>query len=189
MWKISGSIDVIDDEGGYWDTYDVNIVLFNDYPESLPILIEVGKKIQRKLGWHISKEGICCLSTPAKMYHDLGGKITLLRWLDMFAHLYLANHVYKIKTGAYAGDEFSHGAKGILEGWQLILGTSDRKRVLRYLEHLVWIIQPSLNRPCFCGSNKKYKRCFLLNIEKHRSGIPYRQIMEDVKSLKQKRFK
>jgi hypothetical protein len=189
MWRISGHIDVIDDEGGYWDTYDVTILLFNDYPESLPILIETGKKIQRHVDWHISKEGICCLSTPAKMYHDLAGNITLLRWLNMFAHPYLANHVYKIKTGGYAGSEFSHGNKGIVEGWKLILGTSDSKQLLWHLEHLVWIKQSALNRPCFCGSGKKYKRCFLLNIEEHRSGIPYHQIMEDVKSLKQNRFR
>jgi hypothetical protein len=79
IWRIDGAIDVIDDEGGYWDTYEINIVLFSDYPISLPLLIETGKKIQRNADWHISKEGICCLSTPAKMYCDLAGKITLLR--------------------------------------------------------------------------------------------------------------
>jgi len=184
IWRASGAIDVIDDEGGYWDTYDVDIVLFSDYPASLPILLETGKKIKRNLDWHISKEGICCLSTPAKMYHDLGGNVTLVRWLDMFAHPYLANHVYKVKAGAYASGEFSHGNKGILEGWKMILGIPSGKQVLLYLEHLVWIREPALNRPCFCGSNKKYKRCYLLTVEKHRMNIPYSQIMEDIKSLR-----
>ena len=42
---IKGSIDVIDDNDQYWDTYDVNIFIPELYPSELPILQETSKKI------------------------------------------------------------------------------------------------------------------------------------------------
>ena len=127
--------------------------------------------------------GVCCLSTQAKMFYELAGKITLLKWLDKFAHPYLANHVYKIKTGHYAGEEFSHGSQGILEGWKKILQLKDDHEVLFYLQCLTGKGKPSLNKPCFCGSGKIYKRCFLLNQEAHRMNVPLNQIIKDIKAI------
>lgn len=97
FWKIDGTIDVIDDEGSHWDSYEVSIFLSPNYPKDLPVLIETSKKIRRHIDWHISDEGICCLSTPSKMYQALGEEITLLKWLNEFAHPYLANHVTESK--------------------------------------------------------------------------------------------
>lgn len=78
FYQIDGIIDVVDEEGGYWDSYEVSIILPQDYPNVLPLLIEKGKKIKRHIDWHISEEGICCLSTFAKLYQVLGQKIRLL---------------------------------------------------------------------------------------------------------------
>ena len=38
-WTIEGGIDVFDDEGRYWDTYEVSIIIPSDYPSQLPQLI------------------------------------------------------------------------------------------------------------------------------------------------------
>jgi hypothetical protein len=187
-WQIEGTFDVIDDEGGYWDSYEVSIILPQDYPNELPLLIEKGEKIKRHIDWHISEGGICCLSTSAKIYQVLGQKIRLLDWLNQFAHPYLANHVYRIKTGNYAHAEYSHGAKGILEGWQDILLRQSSSEIMQYLRFLAGYTELPRNRPCFCGSGKKFKRCFLLHREAHRFFIPVAQICSDIKALKKKGY-
>ncbi len=183
FYRVNGSIDVVDDEGGCWDTYDVAILIPLNYPDSLPLLIETSHKIKRDSNWHINKEGECCLSTNAKMYYDLKGKITLLNWLDKFAHPYLANHVYKIKTGSYANEEFSHGDAGVFEGWKKIFQTEDRNQILLYLKQMIGVKRLALNRLCFCGSGKKYKRCYLSNPEVHLLNIPAAQIVNDIKAI------
>lgn len=182
-WKIDGIIDVIDDEGGYWDSYEVSIVMDTDYPNSLPILVETGNKIERHIDWHMIPGGVCCLSTPAKMFYELGGDITLVKWLNEFAHPFLANHVYKVKTGQYANEEFSHGNKGILEGWRKIIPLIDSSQILLYLQQMVGKSKLSLNQLCFCGSGKKYKRCYLLNQKDHLMNIPTKQILNDINAI------
>jgi hypothetical protein len=181
--KIAGTIDVIDDEGRYWDSYDVLIIIPDKYPNSLPVLIETSKKIERHIDWHIISEGICCLSTQSTMFYELKGDITLLRWLDKFAHPYLANHVYKLKTGSYANEEFSHGTLGIIEGWKQILHSNNTKQTLSLLKRMAGIESMALNQLCFCNSGKKYKRCYLLNEVAHRMNIPLYQIMNDIKTI------
>ncbi len=181
--KIVGAIDVVDDAGRYWDTYDVSIIIPAKYPNDLPILIETSNKIERHIDWHIIGEGFCCLSTKAKIFHELKGDLTLLRWLDKFAHPYLANHVYKLKTGHYANEEFSHGTLGIIEGWRQILDCNDTKKVLLQLKRMAGIESLPLNQLCFCNSGKKYKRCYLLNESAHRMNIPRYQIISDIKAI------
>lgn len=183
-WRINGSIDVIDNEGGYWDTYQIAILIPLNYPQGIPILQEVSKKIERDIDWHmVGENGLCCLATPAKIYHDLSGEITLLKWLNRFAHPFLANHVFKKKTGNYANEEFSHGTKGIIEGWEKILNINGNLCVLHYLRQISGYRTQSLNRPCFCGSGKKYKRCYVINPHGHRFCIPPNQIDNDIKSI------
>lgn len=181
--KIAGTIDVIDDEGRYWDSYHVLIIIPDKYPNDLPVLIETSKKIERHIDWHIIGEGICCLSTQSKMFYELKDDITLLRWLDKFAHPYLANHVYKLKTGRYANEEFSHGTLGIIEGWNQILHSNDTKQTLSLLKRMAGIESMAFNQLCFCNSGKKYKRCYLLNEVAHRMNIPLYQIMNDIKTI------
>lgn len=180
-WYIKGKIDVIDDEGGYWDTYSVYILIPDDYPQSVPIIKETSKKIEQHENWH--NGAYCCLSTEAKMYSDMSGKITLLKWLDMFVHPYLANHVYKLKTGNYAGEEFEHGINGIITGYLKIFGLSNKDEVIKYLGFLTSTEKHSKNIQCFCKSGKNYKRCFMINKSKHFLGIPIKVLKEDLKTI------
>ena len=180
FWRIDGSIDVIDDEGGYWDTYEVSIFIPPAYPKDIPILQETGKKIKRDIDWHMSSEGICCLATRAKIFHDLSGGITLLKWLDKFTHPFLANHVYRIRNKNYAHEEFSHGTKGIIEGWEKITGIQGVGSILKHLSQIIGYRTQAINRPCFCGSGKKYKRCYEINPGDHRYKIPPKEIEKDL---------
>ncbi|MBL7743131.1 MAG: SEC-C domain-containing protein [Chitinophagaceae bacterium] len=183
FWRIDGCIDVTDDEGGYWETYEVSIFIPPDYPKDIPILQETGKKIKRESDWHMSSNGECCLATRAKIFHDLSEGITLLKWLDKFAHPFLANHVYRIKHNHYAHEEFSHGTKGIIEGWKKITGVRDAVSILKHLVQITGYRTQALNRPCFCGSGKKYKRCYEISPIEHRYGIPSIEILEDIKAI------
>ena len=182
-WTIEGSIDVVDADGGYWDTYDVLILVPKEYPNDLPLLFESSKKIERHIDWHMV-DNWCCVGTRAKMFREMADSITLLKWLDGYAHPFLANHVYKMKTGNYADQEFSHGADGIIEGWEEILGFKGKKKILEQLRLMAGFQELPRNRPCYCGSRKKYKRCFILKEAEHRMRIPLRQIGADITSIR-----
>lgn len=179
---MKGRIDVIDEDGGYWDTYDVKIIIPCNYPLELPILIETGLKIEQHEDWH-NRNGVCCLSTNAKMHTVLKNKISLLNWLEKFAHPFLANHVYRIKTGNYANKEFAHGTLGIIQGYYEILNIFTIEEVEEKLKLICGIKKINRNEPCFCCSGKKYKNCFLINPTLHYFDIPYNTLLDDLKEI------
>jgi hypothetical protein len=180
-WEIEGCIDVVDDEGFLWDTYNVRIIVPDKFPDQLFELFETGNKIPKGAEWHNNDS--CCLSTNAVMFSEMVGNITLLNWLDKFAHPFLANHVFKSKTGHYANEEFDHGNAGIIQGYFKVFRTNDLSIVLEKLKLITGTKKLGRNDPCFCSSGKKYKRCFLLGIEKHSPGIPLAILKSDLNQI------
>jgi hypothetical protein len=181
-WTIDGSIDIIDLDGEYWDTFDVRITVPKSYPARLFELEETGERIPKTQEWHNNVK--CCLSTPAVMYSEMAGDLTLINWLDKFAHPYLANSLYKIKTGHYANEEFEHGTPGIIQGYQKVFRTSDVLVLIEQLELLTGSKILERNSRCFCNSGKKYKKCFLLNENSHRFGIPVSLLKSDLQEIR-----
>lgn len=170
-WKIDGLFDVVDSNGHVWDTYGIRILLPINFPYELPILIETSGKVERHEDWH-NVDGACCLATYAMMYKELGVPISLVKWLDRFVHDFLANHVIRLKDGAYPKGEYAHGTEGILAGYKEIFELNTNEAVLNRLRLICGQSKIGRNDPCFCGSGKKYKKCFLQKKEEHYLGIP-----------------
>ncbi len=179
VWTICGYFDVIDSEGYCWDTYGIKILIPQNFPYELPILIETTGKIPSHEDWH-NTNGICCLSTNAIMFKELGCPISITMWLDTFVHDFLANHVIKLHDENYAKGEFSHGTKGILEGYMEIFDVKSSEEVLQKLKLICCSSHLRRNEPCFCHSGKKYKLCFELSPENHLyMGIPFPVLERD----------
>jgi hypothetical protein len=158
---IYGRIDVIDNAGNNWDTYEVKILFPENYPNVLPKLFEIGGKIKREPDWHINADGSCCLGPDVKLIRALGGKITLLNWLKIHVVSFLANHYYKIKNEVYAGKEYSHGTRGIIEYYQELWNINNIYDLRRRLEYITGVRKWGKNKKCFCGSGKQYKLCHM----------------------------
>lgn len=180
-WEIVGQIDVIDDQGTIWDVFDVKILFPNDFPEALFELSETGNKIPKGKEWHNSET--CCLSTKAVMFSEMLGNLTLLNWLYKYAHPFLANYVYRVKTNTYANKTFDHETAGLIQGYYKVFRTSDLSLVIEKLKYLTGSKTLGRNDPCFCGSGKKYKHCYLINSTRHSPGIPISILKDDLSHI------
>ncbi len=182
-WVICGDYEVIDPKGYCWETYGIKILIPDMFPYELPKLIETSDKIKHHEDWH-NTNGACCLSPDATIYREIGLPISLIKWLDTFVHDFLANHVIKIRENNYAKGEFSHGTKGIIEGYFEVFGTNDTKIINQKLKLLCSSIQLGRNTPCFCGSNIKFKNCYLKTPYTHTIlGIPVSVIEKDYREI------
>ena len=180
---ISGSLSIVDINGWNWGIYQIEIWIPVTYPTDLPLLVETGNAIERDINWHISKDGICCVGTLARQYRDMTDGISLIKWLKLFAIPYLANHCYKKEKNNYADGELAHGVEGIFQDNVSCFKLEDPKEIVLRINNILGFKQQSLNKPCFCDSGKKYKRCFLLNPHFHRLGIPIKVLKDDLKKL------
>lgn len=182
LWEIRGDFDVLGGDGYCWATYSIKIVIPKTYPYEVPLLIETSNKIEKSTDWH-NKDGVCCTSTNAKIFHTIGAPINLKKWLQVFVHSYFANHVVRLKEGRYPIGEYSHFEEGILEAYFEIFNTDSKNEVLSKISEIVNYRANSRNKMCKCGSGKKHKRCYLRNPKKHNFNIPLPQIIKDRKEI------
>ena len=179
---IDGTVDIIDRDKTNWATYEVRIVIPEQYPFRVPSLFETGGQIIKSPDWHVYSDGSCCLAPPAKMYKELSDGITLNKWLSKLVIPFLANHHLKTKTGQYANIEYSHGKEGIREYYRKWFGTDDDSEILRKAMYITKMTAYGRNDKCFCGSGKKYKCCHW-NMKEYQ-GVPIEIIKEDFFYLK-----
>jgi hypothetical protein len=186
IWKIAGSIDLIDDSCEFWNDYEIEIQIPQNYPEKPPVLIEISNKVPKNSDWH--NRGSCCVAPEALIYHKLEGKLTLISWMEEFVIPYFANHVYRRETNAYANGEYSHATPGIIEGYKNIFNIDDNTEVYKTLEHIYKYLDCERNDKCFCMSGKKFKKCYMLSPYSHQiEGIPIDIIVNDFIAIKKHR--
>lgn len=151
------------------DSYEVLINL-NPYPRFFPTVKETGGRIPPKADRHtFTDTGACCFTTSAKSQILLRTKVaSLLKFIDEIVIRYFENNSYYEIHGHYFGEEYNHGIKGILEGYQDILEVKDFKIVLWMLKFRNAGKKIGRNDLCYCGSGIKIKKCHLRNYNEFR---------------------
>lgn len=157
---ISGEIDIVDTNYFHWNSYKVLILINkNDYPYTIPTVIELTKNIERNYDFHISKDGLCCLGIP----HDLevlsAKGINLTDFYKNIIYPFFANHQYRLAKGRYANGEYLHFEEGIIQFYKERYNLTCKKNIILYLKIALGKIQTSRNSICPVCDEKKYKRC------------------------------
>lgn len=181
LWVIYGRLDIIDKNGANWDTYEVKIEFPEEYPTDVPKFFEEEGKIERDKNWHVSGNGSCCLGPRVKMLLELSDGITLARWLELQAIPFLANHYLKKKTGKYIGDEFPHGAKGILKFYGQWWKLENKDEIVAQLRKISGRVKIGRNERCYCDSGIKYKKCHLRATDY--MGVPITVFSKDLRDI------
>jgi hypothetical protein len=115
-------------------------------------LYEVGGDIPCEEYFHKYSDNSCCITAFIDEFFICKNSITVLQFVKEQVISYLANQWYRQITGKYK-NEYSHGDKGQIEGFYDYAFGEKKNNLGR-------------NDKCFCGSNKKYKKCCLTLISK-----------------------
>ena len=158
---LSGELDIVDANGLHWDTYEVEIHCREGYPKRYPSLYEVGGKIPRIADWHIYEDtGSCCVNVLQEEIIRCKDGITLLQYIEEEVLPYLFNQTNRRVEGYYVNGEYSHGLIGEYEFYSRILKTgSDIRKTVEWLLFVAGGKKLSRTDVCFCGSNRKYRKC------------------------------
>lgn len=151
------------------DKFIIEIELLEDYPESVPVVRETGKRIPHGER-HVFMHGDCCLFVNEEKWKHYPKETTIIDFINKIVVPYfLAQSYFEIK-GKWLWGERSHGAKGILEFYQEELNTKDFRVIIQFINYLAKSTIKR-NRICYCGSNKKLQHCHFLQLSKYRSVI------------------
>ena len=155
---ILGTIYLPDEKGCFIDSYKIKIEIKNDYPNSLPLVFETSKRIPNNIEWHVFPDGHCCIVTPPEESIICRKGITLEKFLTTHVVPYFHNQLFREING-YFLHERSHGTEGVQEYFKSLFRSNDVKKISEWLKFVAKRKEPSRIANCFCGSNKKYRKC------------------------------
>jgi hypothetical protein len=157
LWVITGELDICDQAGIYWGTFDIRIFVPQNYPHCVPVVQELSTVIPRDIDWHIDADGFCCLDIQHRMTYDARKGINLSDFIMQKVYSFFANQLYKINHGSYAGEEYQHHFPGVAQFYREDLGLGVEAAILM-LEGILegWL---GRNERCPCGGLYKLKNC------------------------------
>ncbi len=185
---ISGVWPVYEDieEKKHLDSFLIKMVFPNDYPNSLPKIYEIGKRIKTKNpDTHFYNDSFACLFYPTERYIHFpkNEPFQFKKFLDGPVKSFFFSQLFYIYHKKWPFGERSHDLKGMLEFYSEKLEIPcNKKSVLKALSYL---LKPKIRGdwPCPCG-NKKLRECS--HIEKLRllhNHIPINFICSDLRLL------
>ncbi|MDK9873078.1 hypothetical protein ACP3TN_15240 [Staphylococcus sp. IPLA37011] len=156
------------------DSYDLEIVVPDNFPYSLPIVMEKGGKIPRSEEFHINYDNTLCVATPLRASLDLSTKPNLSAYADKYLVPYLYAVSYKLHFGGdFVFGELEHGRNGIIKDYMDLLEIKDPYKILPSLKLLSNKKRVANKMECACGCSKRLGVCnFRLKINELRSKAP-----------------
>ncbi len=143
------------------DCYQISINI-TPFPNSFPVVKELGERIPRKVDRHLYSNACCCLTTKAKEQLLLKKKIkTLDSFISNIVIPFFQNNSYFEINKKYINGGYNHGITGVFEAYQEIANISDLKLLLDFLHARVVDKKFRRNDLCFCKSGAKFKSCHL----------------------------
>lgn len=155
------------------DSYSIEIILPNDFPNTPPRIIESNNRIPS--GYHMFTDGTLCLGTPVAVKKTFFQTPTLIGFVANNVIPYFYGYSYKCKYGSLPFGELSHGSSGIREFYQEYFDVYDPEKLLGLLEILAKNNYRG-HHNCPCLSGKKVRNCHgmcLLELLKWRSSAEF----------------
>lgn len=177
---ILGRLDVIDDEGIFWKSFKLSILIDEDsYPYTVPQVYVKDEEIRRDQDWHIDRNGLCCLDIPHKLILMKNRRINISRFFKEVIYPFFSNYCYKEKVGKYANGEYDHDAKGIIQFYREEFGITDPQNAVQILNiSLDSTNKMRRNDHCPICRSQKIKKCCWRTI-KDLQRIDRKQLISD----------
>lgn len=166
---VRGSFPVVH-EGQEIDRFQVEVSIPPKFPRELPVARETTHRIPLDRDWHVFQGGGLCTVVPEEWLLNPQSK-SVIAYLDGPLRNFLINHALAEAGHPRAMGERTHGPAGLLEAYGEMVGTTEAKPILRYLEFCA-AKKVKRHWPCPCGSSKRVVDCHFAKVQELRRKIP-----------------
>jgi len=154
------------------DKYHLRITVPPSFPQAIPRVIELDRKIPRTGEYHVNyvTDNTLCLGSPLRLLEKIDNNPTLVGFANECLIPYLYAVTYKLQFGGdLVFNELAHGKQGIIDDYLVLFGLSELKQVLQTVQLLGMKKKVADKQPCPCGSGLKLEQCnYRLKIDKFR---------------------
>lgn len=169
--EIRGTFPVRSAAGKELDHYLISIRLPGGYPKDLPIVRELGGRIPWYADYHVFTDGTCCCLLPEDRSRCFPIGAPFKQFLDGPVHDFFLGQSLVALGEPWPFGEWSHGKEGIHEFYSELIGTDDKKTIIRFLKVLTKL-NSKPHWDCPCGSGKKIRDCCQAKISEYRRKVP-----------------
>ena len=157
---LRGELQVIDKNGVFWESYQLEIKHHFDFPYRFPKVFEISNKIPKIADWHINGDQSFCIDVvPSEIIKCKDG-LSLISFIEKELTPYLFNQTHRREEGYYVGGEYSHGLLGVYEFYANILQTENNvRKTLSLMTFIASQPRPNRSNRCFCGSGELFRHC------------------------------
>lgn len=166
---IRGSFPVVH-EGQEIDRFQIEVSIPEKFPREIPIAYEKTHRVPIDPNWHVFNGGGLCTVVPEEWLLNPKSK-SVIAYLDGPLRNYFINHALAEAKQSRAMGERAHGPAGLLEAYGEMVGTTEAKPILRYLEYCA-AKKVKRHWPCPCGSSKRVVDCHFEKVKDLRTKIP-----------------
>jgi len=151
--NISGSEEII-------DSYKLEIIVPEKYPQALPKVKETGGKIPRNGEFHVNSDGSLCFGSPLRLLKKIHAFPNLSGFANKCLVPYLYAISYKLKNGGnFVFGELAHGDQGIVDDYSQMLGLTKHAQITKAIQLLGVKKRIANKKPCPCGCGKRLGAC------------------------------
>jgi len=142
------------------DNYNLEIIVPSKYPQALPKVNEVGKRIPRNGNFHTNPDGSLCLGSPLRLLSKIFDSSDLCRFANKCLVPYLYAVSCKLRNGGnFILGELAHGDQGILDDYAQMLDLQESAQIKQAIQLLGVKKRVANKRPCPCGCGKRLGSC------------------------------
>ncbi|WP_285011107.1 SEC-C domain-containing protein [Pedobacter faecalis] len=181
--SFEGILDVCDERGEWYGSFDVRLIASDKYPHGIPRMFETGGLIERIPDRHVNSDGSSCVAMEHVLLYRAVRGLSMNAYLQEFAWPYFANQLYFKQNGYYTPGEYAHGFKGVEQFYNESLGTADPVVAIKLIIDILNQRLPSRNDQCVCGSLKKYKNCHMKAVN-YLQAVGNDRLMDDLAGFK-----
>ena len=144
-----GSFPITDDDGVV-DRFLIELLVPNDYPDSVPILREIDGRIPWHEDRHTNRDGVSCPIVPEEWLLRTD-RDSIEAFLEGPVRNFFIGQILAEHGKPWPFGERAHGKSGLLQSYGELIGTADEGTVRRYLDCLSREIVKG-HWDCPCGS-------------------------------------
>jgi len=159
---LRGNLDIVDEDGKAWESYQVEIKYKKGFPYRFPKVFETSDKIPKIADWHIYKDESCCIDVEPSEIIKCRDGITIIDFIGHELLPYLFNQTHRRVEGYYVNSGYSHGWIGVYEFYSKTLETgNDVRKTLDLMGYIANSSRLNRSNKCFCGSNNLFRNCHM----------------------------
>jgi hypothetical protein len=141
------------------DRFLIEIEFPSDFPDSVPVLREIGGRIPWNADRHVNPTGETCPIVPEE-WLVRSDRDSMRQFLDGPIRNFFLGQILVEHGKPWPFSERPHGTPGLLQSYRELLSASDDSEAIRYLDYLSRKIVKG-HWECPCGRGKRLRNCHL----------------------------